>query len=175
VVSIVHKFVEKQIWWSRAGSHDPPPPYPPPLDPRLMRRRVCCLFLLHRYTEYYVNWHMARTTPSGPFGGSTDSRRSSTPIFCYASGTRMPLRKRWWIQFLRPAIDSNTANSSISAKNSPIYVTRLRRSGLHRKAIAIRIFLSKFLQAWPEQPNVADNDEAILSIPYSGLVTSSTM
>jgi hypothetical protein len=51
--------------------------------------------------------------------------------------------------------DSNRTNSawilSISANNSPVYVTRLRTISLHEKSIAIGIFLSKLLQIWPEQ------------------------
>jgi hypothetical protein len=38
----------------------------------------------------------------------------------------------------------------VSAKNEPIYVTRLRISYLPGKAIVIRIFLSTFLQTWQE-------------------------
>jgi hypothetical protein len=72
------------------------------------------------------------------------------PIFCPTSGTALPLKKIWWNQFLKSAIDSNRANSawilSVSAKNYSHFIT----SRLHGEAIVIRIFLSKLLQTWPE-------------------------
>jgi hypothetical protein len=50
-----------------------------------------------------------------PLGGSTGPRRDQpgTLIFCSTSVTHIcHSEKYWWSQFLRPAIDSNTANSA---------------------------------------------------------------
>jgi hypothetical protein len=60
-------------------------------------------------------------------------------------------------QFLKPADDLNTANStvgffpSVQITSQFTSVTRLRTTSLHGKSIAITIFLSKLLKIWPEK------------------------
>jgi hypothetical protein len=106
------------------------------------------LFLVHVCT---INGSWDIITPAGPISPAPD-------ILFYIRDHASTI-STWQTYFLRPGIDSNTANSawilSVGAKNEPIYVTRLRTSSLHWKAIVIRILLSKVIRDSSERRLVA--------------------
>jgi hypothetical protein len=99
-----------------------------------------------------------RPTPPGPvrwrYWPSKD--QPGTQIFCNFHPGPCPSEKLHGASFLgQQSIRTRQILPwilSVSAKNWPIYVTRLRTISLHGRAITIRIkFLAKLLQTWPEQ------------------------